>query len=97
LALDKPAILDILSCIPEIAKLEPKKVLLNLKHIKDYLQCEQTKVNQFLIDYPTVIANYRNIERIEFYMNLYFEMSKEEFTTLLNRFPLLFTADVNIK
>jgi hypothetical protein len=94
LNLEKPAVLDILTCIPEIVKIEPKKVCLNIKQLKAYLRPDD--LIKLIIDYPIVIPNYKNIERIEFYMNLYFEMNKDEFYNMVMKFPLLLIADVKI-
>jgi hypothetical protein len=94
LNMDKPTVLDILSCIPEITKLEPKKVTINIKRLRDYLKLSEEDFIKLVVEYPTIIANYKNIERIEFYMHLYFEMTKEEVYNMVMRFPLLLIADV---
>jgi hypothetical protein len=74
-----------------------KKISLNIKRIREYLNfLSKEELNKLFIDYPTIIANFKNIERIEFYMNLYYEMSKEDFHKLVTRNPLLLIADVII-
>jgi hypothetical protein len=96
LGLNKAEVLDLITCAPDIAKLDPRKVNLNIVRLRDYLKLSNEEFKNFLLEYPIVLSGFKNIEKIEFYMNLYLEMSKEEFFDLVKRYPLLLISDVKI-
>jgi hypothetical protein len=86
----KGEILDLLSCIPEIAKMQESKVINNISLIRKYFN------HEILKEYPILLARVQNADKVNFYLNLYFDLSKEDFNELVKRFPILLSADVII-
>ncbi len=88
LKFEKKDILDILICIPEITRMELRNVINNIKTIRKYFS------DDILKEYPILITKSDNSEKVQFYMNLYVDMSLEEYIDLVKKFPLLLMANV---
>jgi histone acetyltransferase (RNA polymerase elongator complex component) len=86
----KNEILDILCCIPEIARIEERNICQNIEIVRKYFS------DDILKQYPLLITSAHNAEKVLFYLNLYLEMSREEFTELIKKFPILLTAEVGL-
>jgi hypothetical protein len=99
LNMNESAVLENLSCIPGIVNHSKIEIERNIDNAKIFFKLENdsTALNKLLNEYPLLITNFSSdMNKIEFYFNLYMNMSKEDFSDLANKFPLIMTCSVNI-
>lgn len=80
--------MDLLSCIPEIARMEERHIIDNISNIRKYFS------DEILKEYPILLARSQNADKAHFYLNLYLGLSKEDFNEIIKKFPLITTAEV---
>ena len=70
--------------------MQERKVIDNITLIRKYFN------DEILKEYPILLTRVQNAEKVQFYLNLYFNLSKEDFIELVKRFPILLSAEVII-
>ena len=88
--------IEIVACIPDILKVSDKQIEENYKLIKEFLNLDNNKTNNLILEYPSILAktNPETIKKIELYFNIYLRYEKADLQKLIKRNPLLFNIEV---
>jgi len=90
--------IEIIGCVPDIINLTFKELEENYNLIKEFLNLDNNKTNQLIIEYPSILvkSNPDKLKKIELYFNIYLGYQKEDLKKLFEKNPLLFIIEVKI-